>query len=814
MKCSGAPPCTRCQKKSLSCTFPASGSSDAAAEAVAPLQDVQYADPRSEESHPRALVAELQQDQPAPQAMPLQMPRAETFEFPPQAIQTADLMSNARNNHMISSLNWISPNMVFDLAGFDYNQVVSSGEYWGSVADVEPSDQGPASVQSSIALESQSQATPSSFPDSENAETPGTSYVDNRGARQPRNGRYASRIFDERDRRTSSHDLSHVPFTELEPDGFCLNLPAVTSSISPAGRGSRIRPFTAEQYRMMCQAFQDCYSRPFNIGREGQFVPTEVPPIPAFTTMLTLYRENFDPRVIPLIHHDFDSDAESFWVVKLAMAAIGSQYLETEDLEMTIALHEFLRRVLRQQGAVSSTQPLTLESLSLVQAGVLNYIGLAYSGSTRLFKYHESVLEHLVSEYTSLYKSQSATMRDGTSPLAPQDWIVSESTRRLCHTIWLLDTMSRYHFATRPKLLLELAEISLPCKEDLWQASVEQAPVCAKQPTLEEALRVLYVEKRLLKGVGDFARVLIIHGLYCQTWDVARTLDRPLLRWTPSAQKGDAESQELINDAWLPQIPLYNHWRNSACDCLDVLHWIANSDIAQAGTENSTVLHLHFARIVLLAPYQTIREMAKLLVSEDIRFGTAAEKFREQQRNIQRWIINDQFKARLALVHCGVFFWHVRRYSGDAFYEPVKVFLTTLVVWAYGSLCPAQPQTAPPRAAGQSQSEREWSSEIEDISSIRLDRPTDDELVQIFIKRGRSMRATIMGVGNITAAEGPHRMLREGCKLLNTLGKWPFVRNRYLGILTRLIGICGQDRRWLQSGPAAGQPRRLAAIPS
>ncbi|KKY32541.1 putative c2h2 transcription [Diaporthe ampelina] len=340
-----------------------------------------------------------------------------------------------------------------------------------------------------------------------------------------------------------------------------------------------------------------------------------------------------------------------------------------------------------------------------------------------------------------------------------------------------------------------------------------QAPI--NQPTLEKALRVLYVEKRLLKNTGDFARVLLIHGLYCQTWDVGTLLNRPLLRWYPSSQKGDAESHDLTGPAWLPQIPLYNQWRNAACDCLDVLHWIANSDIAKAGTENSTVLHLHFARIVLLAPYKAIRTVAELLVSEDdSRDGDAVERFQRECQQVRKWIADDQFKARLALVHCGIFFWHVRRYSLDAFYEPTKVFLVTLVVWAYGSLCPPQQASAslrgPSRSSGNRPREDEdWSCDLDDISSIRLDRPCDDELVQLFIKRGRSMTATIMGVGNITAANGPLRMLKEGRKLLSTLDKWP-IRDRYLQLLTQLVDVCGQNAQWVQAGASLGQTRREA----
>ena len=91
------------------------------------------------------------------------------------------------------------------------------------------------------------------------------------------------------------------------------------------------------------------------------------------------------------------------------------------------------------------------------------------------------------------------------------------------------------------------------------------------------------------------------------------------------------------------------------------------------------------------------------------------------------------------------------------------------------------------------------------ISSLRLDRPTDDELVQLFIKRGHTMEATITGVGNVTAANGPIRMLREGCRLLSTLPRWS-LGQRYLYELSQLADSCQNDetRRFFTSPSSTG----------
>jgi len=137
---------------------------------------------------------------------------------------------------------------------------------------------------------------------------------------------------------------------------------------------------------------------------------------------------------------------------------------------------------------------------------------------------------------------------------------------------------------------------------------------------------------------------------------------------------------------WLPGIQTYSKWRNSACDCLDILHWHANSVIgAASGMEHPTVLHLHLARVILLTPFRQITQLAHLMTNEPLPTFEEDFEIPTLKRHIQRWVLEDQHKARLAMIHAGVLFWHVRRFSADAFYEPSSVFLATLALWAYGT---------------------------------------------------------------------------------------------------------------------------------
>lgn len=239
-----------------------------------------------------------------------------------------------------------------------------------------------------------------------------------------------------------------------------------------------------------------------------------------------------------------------------------------------------------------------------------------------------------------------------------------------------------------------------------------------------------------------------------------------------------------MDEIWLPDHEVFSKWRNIACDCLDLLHWAANSTIALRGVEHATVCHLHTARLILLTPYTHIRTLAFSLVGDNTPLVGQPNVIARQQ--IWRWVNNDQHKARLSMMHAGALIWHLRRYKADAFYEPAAVLLATLAIWAYGSFCRTRdPQSSSPVSTPGTSGP----------TFIRLDRPCDDELVQIYVRDdGGHMRAHISGVGNILAPQAPERALLEGRRILESLGAWASAR-KMAAMLARLADLTREESR-------------------
>ena len=359
--------------------------------------------------------------------------------------------------------------------------------------------------------------------------------------------------------------------------------------------------------------------------------------------------------------------------------------------------------------------------------------------------------------------------------------------------------MNSYGNPEARQLLLASRKNPLPCDEATWSAAnnpewrkLIQGRQCRKivneiclkslaTPSIQRALDSLYIEKSM-PNLGEFSQIIVLHAVFEETWKVSSFYERPMSLWIPSATRAAIPAP---SEARIASNPTYSKWRNAACDCFDVLHWYANSKIAQAsGVEHPTVIQLHLARVVLLAPCASLRALANFLSSRP-NFSRAEmpSEIQAAEKDIIHWVCSDYHKARLSMIHAGMVFWHVRRYSRRAFYEPNAVYLATLAVWAYGLFAARSSMNSnlPSRSRSGTSSPTNEQNDDDMPSFVRLDRPCDDELVQWYIRYGspERMTASITRVGNVCSSKGPTRMLREGASILTQLGKiWSIANNQ------------------------------------
>lgn len=585
----------------------------------------------------------------------------------------------------------------------------------------------------------------------------GQYYVDGENARLPRV---------KRRKISQSHPALSVESTTTE--GFSLQmrpLSAISERVSFVA--------TSQAYNAILESYQRlCINPP---PGWVSYEPVEFPSLDVLNYLLGLYQRHF-AQTLPFLQPAGFESINSQEGLIVAMAAIGLHYLEDAGSPRLIrSMHEFVRRSLlyQQEMTQQDSLPDCWPSIEL-----LHLVGMAYCGDKKLHR-HALDSRHrfsaIFAECRKVIDSLKSTAGEKTPEIDWKPWIQRERAIRLAYGAWMADSMFRYHFQSSNVLGLKDGDLSLPCEDKTWNATTEQewkeVARPGQTPTLNEALQALYIEKNLPKERGEFARILIIHGLYQRMWEVEKYLSNPLSHWEPTANRQASSDVLPTTPIWLPSIPTFTKWQNSACDCLDVLHWQANATIGQAsGLEHPTVLHLHLARIVLLAPHAEITNLAKAMTSSANR---NSDEMLTNKRLIQRWAIQHQYKARLAIIHAGVVFWHVRRYSVDGFYEGPAVALAALTLWAFGTFSNKKALSRSTSRRPQQRETREDSEQSDDAACniILLDRPADDEIVQQFIRNGHNMKAHVAG-SDLYASKGPERTLRQGCKLLASLRCW------------------------------------------
>ncbi|KAI1525638.1 Fungal-trans domain containing protein, partial [Pyrenophora tritici-repentis] len=526
------------------------------------------------------------------------------------------------------------------------------------------------------------------------------------------------------------------------------------------------------------------------IATEGQscmigIEPSELPTQMQISICVGHYFEKFHPVFPFLRRSSFAHDVSNDWHLLLAVAVIGSKYMHhSPHSQLKESLSRLLSAILTRykyglesSGEVNDADtPYTpgctkanrvCPNLSTLQAGILNIVCLLHSRK-KLAVERAFVDRHYLVEACHSMELLTNTTRFGSlAELTKYDnmaraWLAQELKVRTGMMIWTLDTLFVYEFQAKPFMRLDDIDAVLPCHEDIWEQtiSMQRSRRSLTNMTLAEALEILYVEKRLPPHLGTFSTGLIISAICQNTKDIL-TRDRIRLNsWIPTALPQQHLGSPSVHQEWLPKTQLASKWRNSACDCLDILHWPANGVTARnGGFENHIILQLHLARLLILVPVDYVQTFAAISVLDEhiVSGANQGQELATARFKVMQWAIQDHCKARLALVHCGALFWHVRRYSSGSPLEPYAVYIATLTLWAF-CWCMKVP--------GAVEAINPESQEVPDPSFLHLDRPLDDELVQTYVQVGNKMSAYIANVGNLEAADAPARIAKEGVLLL------------------------------------------------
>jgi hypothetical protein len=645
------------------------------------------------------------------------------------------------------------------------NLGTSPGMSKGSVADESPASM---SVTNSVA----------------SSKRHGTFYADGEVSRLARHRN--AEISQNQDHAGSMGSGLEFSFTEAEP----LTTGASSQSIIPAHTYDRI----LDHFDDLCMTENPVLL--FERFRSDRFPSRQV-----LETCIEFYFEN-TTTIFQVVHRSTVRLAgDNDWVLCLAMATSGAAMSSSVSLASNAeALRTFLQRAIITRNMINGRTK-DLPDLSFMQACIVYEVlelHLQHNVHEEALAGTRSFSDYCTNIKRSRWLSLIEPVWDDTwTEDSWKVWAYRESQRRVAYCTWLLDS---WWLLTSGKNLtanfsLSDVQANLPVHEALWVAtSLEEwtklRPTYKQPMELTSLLRSLYQQQPLTQELGDFAQTIAVHAVCRRTLEVGSYVLDPL----SGLDAGQRQCGESVRDIyWLPSDPEYQKWRNKALDCLDTLHWGTHGVIARLqGLEPPVVLHLHMSRLVLLVPYQDVYDLMCEVVSShgnDATFahiGNSRSRREDLVAKIWLWISKDHYKSRLAIVHAGAMFWYIRHHGTGNILEPTSLFVASVILWAYGSFVPLLQASTDEDHPVISPVDTD---EPYDPKMIQIDRPCDDELIQIFIRRGNSMQPHMLGVGNICQSGGAHKVLKIGAKLIkNRCSAWP-ISKTYENLLLRCAQV-------------------------
>ncbi|KIY00202.1 uncharacterized protein Z520_03887 [Fonsecaea multimorphosa CBS 102226] len=494
-------------------------------------------------------------------------------------------------------------------------------------------------------------------------------------------------------------------------------------------------------------------------GRYTPFAGGLFPSKSACNAFIQLFFEEFNP-LFPILHRPTFAPASQHWLLLVALIATGCRFSRVSAaVDCSDLLQEFLRRAFLAM--VSEDYSSTFEPW-VVQAGLLNQIGMLFSKDLRLTQSAQSMRSLLITFARQVNCFQEPLLPDGSPDLdqsSTEAWklyIGRESRRRLAFALWLVDSHFMMFYDLPPLVPVDLLRVRLPSSEPLWHASTVAAWLdCWKQGSsylpfgIRRELKDLYSSGSLKPGLGDFALLLLIVGVYRNAVEI-RGAFRDGSDLLSAAVNGPTMPTGEVSS--LSDIALVNA---KAMKFINILRPRHEHQSTLSSLTKAVIHHCHIVGMLLGITLREIMAFSGYRVtSTDIALC---------EDRLKVWVRDHGREAREVAIHAGRLFSAIRKSSMYGYYEGRALLVACQTLWIYG----ATADLLTPLPADGCDSERDVSS------TIRLDQSLDKEAEESWLQRGETMRPCLAGVGSILGPDGVARLIHEGSRILRASRVWP-----------------------------------------
>jgi hypothetical protein len=131
------------------------------------------------------------------------------------------------------------------------------------------------------------------------------------------------------------------------------------------------------------------------------------------------------------------------------------------------------------------------------------------------------------------------------------------------------------------------------------------------------------------------------------------------------------------------------------------------------------------------------------------------------------------------VVHAGALIGKIRRSPSVSCYDPFCLLISVLFLWAYERLKPASPlQTPEQQARGASSGP---------AIVFKIDQAHEDSIRDRWIRGDSDVVIHITGVGLLSSAGAPRRLLQEYLRIIKAGVGWPTLRRGLIGCVSETI---------------------------
>ncbi|GFP58551.1 zinc finger protein 641 [Trichoderma asperellum] len=486
---------------------------------------------------------------------------------------------------------------------------------------------------------------------------------------------------------------------------------------------AHVSPLPKQKYDQIVAKFE-ALNGTTKVGYQ-RFSTGAFPSITACNAFMQLFFEEFDP-LFPFIHKPTFEPCHEHWLVLLALVTIGCRYSRVPAAaDCVVVFQEFLRRAFHVAEAenlnkIEEDYGATREPW-LAQAGLLNQIGMQFSGDLRLTESAQSIRSLIAS---------------------------------------LLDSQNALFFDLPPIIPTDLLRLKLPGPEELWRAPTaaawlevlrKQGECGAEQPlSIRQELNSLYRTKTYPQNLGDFSTLLLVLGIFRSALRYRHCLEDGF--WSPPGFTADGLQPDDtlgIAQETVPGTRRAMEYLRILCSGIEELPRLSS-------LKSAILIHYHSIGILLGISLGELFCYCGYRVSSD--------DILDCKNRLRIWIRQRGGEARQVALHAGKLYSCIRHSNMHAYFEGHAMTVSCQALWIYGELSGVPAQQDVERVLDQ--------DEIGVPATFRLDQKNSQHDELTWLKHGARMRPYLAGVGCIIGPDGAARLIQEVARVLCAASTW------------------------------------------